>query len=114
MEEKETISLFCLYCHFLSPPSCVTIRLPYSHPTNQHKTELEHANRGGGDNDNKQNQVLRQALSLQLELQQTRAEMQNLQKALSKPPASTPSDKVNDHSFDHFVDYRSLAEFESH
>lgn len=87
---------------------------PDSHPTIQHKKELEHANRSGDDDSNKQNQVLKQALSLQMELQQTRAEMQSLQKAsLQKPPASN-NDKVNDHSFDHFVDYRSLAEFESH
>ena len=80
-------------------------------------TELETVNQGLNDNDSdkvqtQQNKVLKQALSLQLLLQQTRAEMESLQN--SSDPASSSSDNVEDHSFDHFVDYRSLAEFESH
>ena len=79
-------------------------------------TELETVNQGLDDNssDNEvqtqQNKVLKQALSLQLLLQQTRAEMESLQNS----GRNENNENVEDHSFDHFVDYRSLAEFESH
>ena len=78
--------------------------------------ELETVNQGLDDNSNdnevqtQQNKVLKQALSLQLLLQQTRAEMESLQNSVR----NENNENVEDHSFDHFVDYRSLAEFESH
>ena len=61
--------------------------------------------------------MLKQALSLQVELQQTRAAMQELQHkehATSRNAKNNNNNNLNDHSFDHFVDYRVMGEFESH
>lgn len=67
------------------------------------------------------NKALRQALELQIELQQTRRQKQRLVRhgGFGRPLPEEQSDKVPptssvDHSFDHFVDYRSMGEFESH
>ena len=66
---------------------------------------------------------MKQALALQVELEQTRQEMakwgmsphhQNKSDKLSAHAKEEEDDAFQDGSFDHYVNYRSMAEFESH
>ena len=63
-----------------------------------------------------QDEILKQALALQVELERTRRELQKL--GMPRHTAETsshhPDEAFDDGSFDHFVNYRSMAEFESH
>lgn len=62
--------------------------------------------------------VLLEALTLQIELQQAReAVMDKLSNNRPRSivrPQQHADEQFQDHSFDHFVDYRSMSEFESH
>eukprot|EP00977_Amphora_coffeiformis_P010418 scaffold2434_cov140-Amphora_coffeaeformis.AAC.4 len=83
-------------------------------------------NNNNNNNDKERDEILKQALALQVELEQTRREMAKWggmpRKKSSSSWATTTTttneehakDAFQDGSFDHFVNYRSMAEFESH
>jgi len=62
-------------------------------------------------------EILKQALILQVELERTRREMVRLGMRLNDDGGDGDDDDVPSRdfgSFDHHVDYRSMAEYESH
>ena len=83
--------------------------------------EIEHANHRDSPT-KERDEVLKQALTLQMELTETRLALQRLGLEKSGTDsvqarssfASFDESALEDHSFDHFVDYRSIGEFESH
>jgi len=87
---------------------------------------LHKGNNNNNNNDKERDEILKQALALQVELEQTRREMAKWggmpRKKSSSSWATTTTttneehakDAFQDGSFDHFVNYRSMAEFESH
>jgi hypothetical protein len=66
------------------------------------------------DESNEIREMLREALTMRMQLDELRGKIRDSKGRMEKEASYASMTKEEDHAFNHYVDYRRMAQYESH